>query len=90
MKWQSLSLTERAILEHLYNHGPNCAKFIARKLTLDLKDVMDLLKTLQKQGWIQRVEGRFLKPKGWRKTKHMNHTYYTLTREAKLLLRRIV
>ena len=41
-------------------------------------------------GFLERVKGRFLKKKGLRRPKHMNHTYYELSREARLHLRALL
>ncbi len=84
---EGLSSVEKEVLFHVLHVGADCAKFIARELHLELDDIMKLLQELRQKGFLKRVEGRFLKPKGWRKVKHMNHTYYTLTRKAKLMLR---
>ncbi len=88
MRLDSLTQPERDILFRIYKHGPDCAKFISRQLKLELAEAMQILRLLQQKGWLERVEGRFLKPKGWRHAKHMNHTYYDLTRKAKLALRK--
>ena len=76
-------------MRDLYALAPDCAKFLSRRLGLDLEDTMKRLKTLENLGFLKRVKGRFLKKKGLRHPKHMNHTYYELTREARLYLRRI-
>ena len=88
MDLESLTQTERDVLFHIYKHGPDCAKFISRQLRLELAEAMQILRALHQKGWLERVKGRFLKPKGWRQAKHMNHTYYELTRKARLALRR--
>jgi predicted transcriptional regulator len=87
LPWSALDEIDRQILEDLYVSAPDCAKFLARRLKLDLGDTMERLRRLEKRGFLQRVEGRFLKKKGLRRPKHMNHTYYELTRPARLHLR---
>ncbi len=86
-KWELLTEIEQALVEDIRQNGADCAKFISRRHGLDLRETMDLLSLLEKHGWLQRVKGTFLFKRGFRKPKHMNHTYYTLTRPATLFLR---
>ncbi len=90
LPWGILDEVDRKLLEDLYALAPDCAKFISRRLHLDLRDTMQRLKRLENLGFLERVEGRFLKKKGLRRPKHMNHTYYELTRPTRLYLRRIL
>ena len=47
---------------------------------------MERLKKLESEGFLKRIEGKFVTIRG--KPKHMNHTYYELTREVKLYFRK--
>ena len=85
MDWDSLDDKDKILLIDLYEDGADCAKFIARRFKWDLSETMQRLKRLEKRGFLKRVSGRFAVIRG--KLKHMNHTYYELTREAKLYLR---
>ncbi|ACR79228.1 MULTISPECIES: DUF2250 domain-containing protein [Kosmotoga] len=90
LPWEILEEEDWKILKDLYSTAPDCAKFLSRRLRLDLGETMRRLRTLESKGFLERVEGRFLKKKGLRKPKHMNHTYYELTRPARLYLRKIL
>lgn len=83
-----LSSKERQILTDLFYHEPDCAKFIARRLRVDLKEVMDGLKFLENLGLIVRVSQTFVK-KGDR-LKHRNHTYYEITKECRKILKKLI
>ena len=78
------------ILKDLYALAPDCAKFLSRRLRMDLGETMKRLRRLESLGFLERVKGRFLKKKGLRRPKHMNHTYYELSREARLHLRALL
>jgi len=87
LPWGLLEEKDWLVLRDLYALAPDCAKFLSRRLNLDLEETMRRLKKLENLGFLERVQGRFLKKKGLRRPKHMNHTYYELTREARLYLR---
>lgn len=86
--WSSLAPSEQALVEDLRANGPDCAKFLARRLAMSQAQTMGILTELAGDGWLQRVHGTFLK-KDRRRPKHMNHTYYALARSAALALRRL-
>ncbi len=90
LPWGVLEEEDWIILRDLYALAPDCAKFLARRLSMDLGETMKRLKRLENLGFLERVPGKFLKKKGLRKPKHMNHTYYELSREARLYLRRLL
>ena len=90
LPWATLDETDWRILKDPYALAPDCAKFLARRLRLDLGDTMLRLRRLENLGFLERVEGRFLKKKGLRRPKHMNHTYYELTRPARLYSRKLL
>ena len=88
MEWTRLSDDERAVIMDIFDRGPDCAKFLARRLTMDLSYAMQILKGLENSGWLERVEGTFLFKKGMRRPKHMNHTYFQLARRARRRIRK--
>ncbi|QJA05606.1 DUF2250 domain-containing protein [Thermosulfurimonas marina] len=87
LPWGLLEEEDWRILRDLYALAPDCAKFLSRRLGLDLAETMRRLRRLEALGFLERVQGRFLKKKGLRKAKHMNHTYYELSRPARIFLR---
>jgi len=87
LNWDVLEEKDFIILQYLYNIEADCAKFISRKLKISLEETMQRLKHLEKLGFLERVRGTFLKRKDLHKPKHMNHTYYELTRKAHLYMR---
>ncbi len=90
LPWGIIDETDWKLLKDLYALAPDCAKFISRRLCLDLEETMFRLRRLENMGFLERVGGRFLKKKGLRRPKHMNHTYYELSRPARLYLRQIL
>ncbi len=82
-----LTEDERALVEEIWREGPDCAKFLSRRLRLPLDYTMDRLSDLCGKGWLSRVKGTFLFKRGFRRPKHMNHTYYQLTRKGEIFLR---
>ncbi|NPA40517.1 MAG: DUF2250 domain-containing protein [Thermodesulfobacteria bacterium] len=86
LPWKELSKEDKILLKDLYLNGADCAKFISRRFNWELGATMERLKRLEKLGFLKRVSGRFAVIRG--KFKHMNHTYYELTRPAKLYLRK--
>jgi predicted transcriptional regulator len=73
----------KKILDDIFKNGPDCAKFISRRLSLELRTTMDYLDELEKLDLLEKVHGTFLMKPGMKKPKHMNHTYYQLSRKAK-------
>ncbi len=87
--WETLGQNDRAIIRDLSENGPDCAKFLSRRHSIPPRETMDILAVLDKDGWLERVKGTFLFKRGFRKPKHMNHTYYRLTRMAARRLREL-
>ena len=85
--WDELRDIQREILLDIRKNGPDCAKFLSRRIKRELKETMLLLSGLEKAGWLKRVQGTFLFKRGLRRPKHMNHTYYELTKPAQKELR---
>jgi len=90
LPWGLLEENDWRILKDLFSTAPDCAKFLSRRIGLELEETMRRLRELENTGFLERVEGRFLKKKGLRRPKHMNHTYYELSRPARLHLRRLL
>ncbi len=88
-EWDSLSRTEQEIIKDIHRNGPDCAKFLSRRHGEELRAVMDILAGLKAKGWLERVKGTFLFKRGFKKPKHMNHTYYKLTRNGARTLREL-
>ncbi len=80
-----LSQRELVILKDLLFNEPDCAKFIARRIRYDLKEVFEGLKLLENLEIIERVSATFVK-KG-RIVKHRNHTYYEIKKDWKKFLK---
>lgn len=74
------------ILKDLFFYEPDCAKFISRRLNLDLKETMERLKFLENLKLIKRVESSFIRKGG--KIKHKNHTYYEMDKDLKRWFKR--
>ena len=86
--WPELDKDEEAVLLDIYEKGPDCAKFLSRRYAMELGSTMEMLKKLERKGLLSRVKGTFLSKRVFKKPKHMNHTYFDLSREAKLSVRR--
>ena len=86
-KWENLSDKEQQAILDFWENGPDCAKFLSRRIRMPLSDTMALLSDLEKTGWLERVQGTFLFKKGFKRPKHMNHTYYKLTKQVEKELR---
>lgn len=83
---KNLEPSDWKILEDLFYNEPDCAKFISRRLNLDLKITMDRLKYLEELDMVERVKPTFIKKNN--KIKHRNHTYYNLKREVRKFLKK--
>lgn len=77
------------ILEYIHSLGPEYTLNLARNLNADIPEIRKRVEILLGKGLLTRVEGTMLenyhRQEGW--DKHMNHTYYDLSREGKLYLR---
>ncbi|MBS3812634.1 DUF2250 domain-containing protein [Candidatus Bipolaricaulota bacterium] len=80
---------EAKILKYIDSLGPEYALKLGESLHVDVSEVRELIDSLMKKGLLKRVEGTTLesyhRQEGW--DKHMNHTYYELTREGDHFLR---
>ena len=81
--------TDLGILRFIDYAGPEYAWRLGINLGMDVEESRSRLDNLLEKGLLERVEGKMLgnyhREKGW--TKHMNHTYYKITREGRLYLR---
>lgn len=68
-------------------NGPYCAKFLFRRIKMDLSITMGLLSSFETLGWVQRIRGTFLFKRGFKRPKHMKHTYYEITKNGEKHLR---
>ncbi len=79
------------ILRFIDYAGPEYAWRLGINVGLDVVEARRRLEVLLEKGLLERVEGNMLenyhREKGW--TKHMNHTYYRITREGRHYLRRL-
>ncbi len=77
------------ILQFIQKVGPEYPWGLAKNQNLDVKQAREKLEILLKKGFLERVEGTMLesyhRQEGW--DKHMNHTYYRLSRKGKHYLR---
>ncbi len=87
VKVADLNELRTRLLLDIFENGPDCAKFISRRHKISLRQAMDELAEMERLGWLERVKGTFLMKKGLKRPKHMNHTYYDLSRSAELYLR---
>ena len=85
--WKDLNEDCRMVVLDLRENGPDCAKFLSRRIKRDLSSSRELLSSLEALGWIQRVRGTFLFKRGFKRPKHMNHTYYEITKNGEKKLR---
>jgi predicted transcriptional regulator len=88
--WGSLSREEKDIMLDIKRNGPDCAKFLSRKNKMPLEMAMNTLKKLESEAWLKRVRGTFLEKKGMRRPKHMNHTYFDISRTGNILMRKLL
>lgn len=79
------------ILKFIDYAGPEYAWRLGINIGLDVAEARRRLELLLDKGFLERVEGNMLenyhRAKNW--TKHMNHTYYRITREGRHYLRRL-
>lgn len=79
------------ILKFIEYAGPEYAWRLGINIGLDVEESRRRLNILLSKGFLERVEGNMLdnyhRAKDW--TKHMNHTYYRITREGRHYLRKM-
>ncbi|MBM7623182.1 DUF2250 domain-containing protein [Sporohalobacter salinus] len=79
------------ILKYIEYMGPEYAAMLSTKMKLDIEKTRRRLDILLDKKLLERVQGTMLdnyhRKKDW--TKHMNHTYYKLSRKGKLYLRNL-
>ncbi|THB71052.1 MAG: DUF2250 domain-containing protein [Desulfovibrio sp.] len=82
---------DQKILVYIHKAGPVFPAKLAKRLASDLGEVRSRIQELCKARLLERVTGSeivFRKDKRNAIRKHRNHTYFTLTRQGKHLLRR--
>ena len=83
--------TDLEILKFIDYSGPEYAWRLGINVGLDVAESRRRLELLLEKGFLERVEGNMLenyhRAKSW--TKHMNHTYYRITRQGRHYLRRL-
>jgi len=79
------------ILRFIDYAGPEYAWRLGINIGLDVEESRRRLEGLLQKGLLERVEGNMLgnyhREKSW--TKHMNHTYYKMSREGRLYVRKL-
>ncbi|SHF25570.1 DUF2250 domain-containing protein [Desulforamulus putei] len=83
--------TDLAILKFIEYAGPEYAWRLGINIGLDVAESRRRLEALLEKGLLERVPGNMLegyhRQKDW--IKHMNHTYYRITREGRHYLRKL-
>lgn len=83
--------TDLDILKFIEYAGPEYAWRLGINIGIDTKESRERLETLMEKGLLEKVQGTMLegyhREKDW--VKHMNHTYYRLSRKGKHLLRQL-
>ena len=81
--------TDLKILEFIGYAGPEYAWRLGINIGIDVAEARERLEALLAKGLLERVQGTMLdnyhRAKDW--TKHMNHTYYRLSRKGRHYLR---
>lgn len=79
------------ILQFIDYAGPEYAWRLGINIGIDVQEARNRLQKLLEKGLLERVEGNMLgnyhREKSW--TKHMNHTYYRISRQGKLYVRKL-
>lgn len=79
------------ILKFIEYAGPEYAWRLSINIGISMEEAREHLENLLWKGLVERVPGNMLdnyhREKDW--TKHMNHTYYRITREGRLYLRKL-
>lgn len=79
------------ILEYIEYMGAEYSAMLSTKMGLDIEETRSRLNILLEKDLLERVQGTMLdnyhRQKDW--TKHMNHTYYQLSRRGELYLRNL-
>lgn len=79
------------ILKFIDYAGPEYAWRLSININVSWEEVRERLKNLMDKEFLERVSGNMLenyhRAKSW--TKHMNHTYYRITRKGRLYLREL-
>lgn len=86
-----IEATDLEILKFIAYAGPEYAWRLGINIGIGTKEARERLETLLVKGLLEKVQGTMLegyhREKDW--VKHMNHTYYRLSRKGKLYLRQL-
>ncbi|MFZ5643078.1 MAG: DUF2250 domain-containing protein [Bacillota bacterium] len=86
-----LDETDMDILKFIEYAGPEYAWRLGINVGIDTREARERIEKLLEKGLLEKVQGTMLegyhREKDW--VKHMNHTYYRLSRKAKLFLREL-
>jgi len=91
MNTRELTEPELKVLYYICHSGPAFIKKLASRLNEDNEILRKSVKNLQRLGYLERVTKTLIDyrlDKRNKVTKHRNHTYYNLTREGRLFMRR--
>ena len=81
---------DKEVLYYIHNTGPVFPAKLAKRLNREVAEVREAIERLKDGSWLERVSGAMVDyrlSKRTKITKHRNHTYYGLTRKARLYLR---
>ena len=88
-----MNVVEIYILLHLKYAGVEYAKMISKITGLELNEINNAIKNLVSHGLIERDEGKAIKRKEARfkkaKEVHKHHSYYRLSRNGKIFVRKM-
>lgn len=87
---ERLEPIDEKILYYIHKSGPVFFMKLAKRLNEDAEMIRDRIKGLQERDFLERVTGTMVNyrvNKRGKVTKHRNHTYYNLTRKARLYIR---
>lgn len=83
--------TDLGILKFIEYAGPEYAWRLGINIGIDTKEARERIEILLEKGLLEKVQGTMLegyhREKDW--VKHMNHTYYRLSRKGRLFLREL-
>lgn len=85
-----LDLLERRILSYIHASGPVFVTKLAKRLAHDAQEVKTAVETLREEGYLERVASTLVDyrlNKRNKVTKHRNHSYFDLSRHARLHIR---
>jgi len=91
MNTNQLTEIELKVMYYVLHSGPAFIKKLSVRLNEDIEILRNSIKNLQSIGYLERVTKTLVDYRIDRRnkvTKHRNHTYYDLTREGRLFMRK--